>query len=155
MKLHLLAAIALLSSTCSLNALAQERWESKGCGVTETMVIDKAGDSLITHGITRGNAESTVLGRSSYECRGVSNVSKEGVEFSSRCVFSDAEGNKIFVASTGSPKGWQSKFVGGAGKWEGISGTGQGQPDGAYGRVSPSVAGSCYRASGTYTLRKP
>jgi hypothetical protein len=145
----------LLLSACLLSAHAQDKqWDSKGCGVTENTVVDKAGDSVVMYSTTRGNAESAAFGRSVYECRAVANASKENFEFSNRCTFVDAEGNRFFVASTGSPKGWQVKFVGGAGKWEGLTGTGQGSVDPAYGRISPTLASSCYKANGTYSIKK-
>lgn len=129
-------------------------WESKGCGIAEATVFDKAGDLVIMHGYSRGNAESPEFGKSAYECRNVTHASKEGVEFTSRCTFADNDGNKILLMSVGSPNGWQVKFLGGTGKWEGLSGTGSGKGEPGHGRLTPAVASGCYRATGTYSIRK-
>jgi hypothetical protein len=121
-------------------------------------VIDKAGNVAILQSVTRGVVNAAKPGgpfdKTTYECRAVLNASPAGAEFNNRCVFVDTDGHKTVGASTGTPKGWQWKFLGGSGKWEGISGGGPGEPDVAHARLSPSVTGACWRAKGTYTLKK-
>jgi hypothetical protein len=140
-------------------AWAQEiAYESRGCGVNETSVIDKAGDMTIATSVTRGNADLSRPGmpaiKFTYECRAVSHFSKTGAEFAGRCAFVDPDGDRQLGAYQGTPKEWQWRYLGGTGKWDGITGGGPSVPDGAYARMSPSVAGSCYKATGTYTLKK-
>jgi len=150
------AILALVPEDC---AWAQETaYEVRGCGVNEASVFDKAGDMTIATSVTRGNADflrpSMPAIKFTYECRAVLNFSKAGAEFTNRCTFVDPDGDRLVGASNGTPKGWQWRYLGGTGKWEGISGGGPGVPDVAYARMSPSVAGSCYKATGTYTLKK-
>lgn len=151
--------IGLVLIVAPYSAVAQEvAYELRGCGAAESTVIDRAGDMLITQGVSRGVVDSIPPGgpfdKTIYECRSLAHASKEGVEFANRCVFVDADGHKTLGMSVGTPRGWQWKFLGGTGKWEGISGGGPGAPDSAYARLSPAVTGSCFRAKGTYSLKK-
>ena len=157
--LYSVGAAAIFALTPQEFAWAQETtYEVRGCGVNEASVIDKAGDMTIASSQTRGNADLTRPGmpavKFTYECRSVVNFSKEGAEFSNRCTFVDPDGERLVGASNGTPKEWQWRYLGGTGKWTGITGGGPGVPDGAYARMSPSVTGSCYKATGTYTIKK-
>ena len=157
--LYSVGAAAIFALTPQEFAWAQETtYEVRGCGVNEASVIDKAGDMTIASSQTRGNADLTRPGmpavKFTYECRSVMNFSKEGAEFSNRCTFVDPDGDRLVGASNGTPKEWQWRYLGGTGKWTGIIGGGPGVPDGAYARMSPSVTGSCYKATGTYTIKK-
>lgn len=157
--LHSVSAVAILALAPLNTAWAQETaYEVRGCGVNEASVIDKAGDMTIASSLTRGNADLTRPGmpavKFTYECRAVSHFSKAGAEFTNRCTFVDPDGDRLVGASNGTAKGWQWRYLGGTGKWEGITGGGPGVPDSAYARISPSVTGSCYKATGTYTLKK-
>ena len=157
--LYSVGAAAIFALTPQEFAWAQETtYEVRGCGVNEASVIDKAGDMTIASSQTRGNADLTRPGmpavKFTYECRSVVNFSKEGAEFSNRCTFVDPDGDRLVGASNGTPKEWQWRYLGGTGKWTGITGGGPGVPDGAYARMSPSVTGSCYKATGTYTIKK-
>lgn len=139
-------------------ALAQDvAYDFRGCGTAESTVIDRAGDMVIVQGISRGIADSISSGgpfdKMTYECRSIAHASKQDVEFTNRCVFVDADGHKLMGTSTGSPKGWQWRFLAGTGKWEGIKGGGPGLPETAYARFSPSITGGCYRARGSYSLK--
>jgi hypothetical protein len=154
-----LLAIALPLACLSAPALAQERsYELKVCTTTETTVIDKAGDVTIIASVGRGVADSVSPGgpfdKTTLECRGVTNVSKAGVDYNSRCTFVDADGDRVVGATTGQAKGWTWKFLGGTGKWAGIEGGGTGKPLAAYPRLSPTVTAGCGLATGTYTLKK-
>jgi hypothetical protein len=158
-KLYLTSVGLSLAIATQGSAWAQEiAYESRGCGVNEASVIDKAGDMTIATSYTRGNADLSRPGmpavKFTYECRAVSNFSKDGAEFAGRCTFVDSDGDRQVGAYQGTPKGWQWRYLGGTGKWEGITGGGPSVPDGAYARMSPSVTGSCYKATGTYTLKK-
>jgi hypothetical protein len=157
--LYSVSAVAILALAPLNTAWAQETtYEVRGYGVNEASVIDKAGDMTTASSQTRGNADLTRPGmpavKFTYECRAVSHFSKAGAEFTNRCTFVDPDGDRLVGASNGTQKGWQWRYLGGTGKWEGITGGGPGVPDGAYARVSSSVAGSCCKATGTYTLKK-
>ncbi len=161
LKLQVAAAslgVALIAIPLSLAWAQETAYEVRGCGVNEASVIDKAGDMTIATSVTRGNSDFLRPGmppiKFTYECRSVSHFSKAGAEFANRCTFVDPDGDRLVGASQGTPQGWQWRYLGGTGKWEGISGGGPSVPDGAYARMSPSVAGSCFKATGTYTLKK-
>ena len=158
MTIRILMPAALLASAPQI-VLAQERsYEIRVCSTAETTVIDKAGDVTIMSSVTRGMADSVPPGgpfdKTSFECRGVTNASKAGVDYNSRCTFVDADGHKVVGATAGNAQGWNWKFLGGSGKWEGIEGGGTGKPAGPYPRLSPTVTAGCGIAKGTYTLKK-
>jgi hypothetical protein len=137
---------------------AQEvAYEIRGCGTAENTVIDRAGDVTVLQGMSRGVADSIPAGgpfdKTTYECRSLTTVSKQGAEFSNRCVFVDRDGHKALGTSVGTGKGWEWKFLAGTGKWEGITGGGPGVPETAYARYSPAVSGGCYRAKGSFLIK--
>jgi hypothetical protein len=126
--LALLVAGACLVPTVS----SAETYDIKGCGITEATVVDKVGEMATGQNITRGFVESLQPGgpfdKTSYQCRSIWHSAAGGVEFTSRCTFMDSDGNKLIGTSAGTPKGWQWPFVGGSGKWSGITGGGPGEP---------------------------
>ena len=130
-----------------------------GCGVTEVTIIGKTDAMTIGHNLSRGTTQSVPAGgdfdNTSYECQAVWHASGQGVEFSGRCTFVDGDGDKILgVATKSDPesKGWDWKYLGGTGKWAGITGGGRSQPLRRMPTIRPGVRGSCWEASGTYTL---
>jgi hypothetical protein len=143
----------------SLLAHAQERpYEIKVCSTGESTVIDRAGEVTILASVTRGMADSVAPGgpfdKTTFECRGVTNASKAGVDYNSRCTFVDADGHKVVGTNVGTAQGWTWKFLGGSGKWEGIEGGGTGKLVAQYPRLSPTVSAGCGIAKGSYTLKK-
>ncbi len=159
MKRSVSAVAGLTAALAFAPALAQDTpYDVRGCGVTEVTPIDKAGDLTIATSLVRGNSDLARPGMApvkfTYECRGVMHFSKTGAEFQNRCTFVDPDGDRLVGVSSGTPKGWDWRYLGGTGKWDGITGGGPGVPDGAYARVSASVSGSCWRATGTYALKK-
>jgi hypothetical protein len=151
-------AIAIIAAL-PLGALAQERpYEIRVCSTTETSVIDKAGDVVIVSSVSRGIADSVSPGgafdKSSFECRGVTNVSKAGLDYNSRCTFVDADGHRVVGATAGTAQGWTWKFLSGTGKWEGIQGGGTGKAIARYPQLSSAVSAGCGLSTGTYTLKK-
>lgn len=152
-------AIAAAMAGVSLAVQAQERpYEIKVCSTSESTVIDKTGEVTILAGVTRGIADSVATGgpfdKTTFECRGVTNASKAGVDYNSRCTFIDADGHKVVGATVGTAQGWTWKFLGGTGKWEGIEGSGTGKSVAQYPRLSPTVSAGCGISKGTYTLKK-
>ena len=124
----------------------------KGCGTSEAMIIDNAGDITIGQSISRGITESVPPGGAfdnmTYECRSVWHASIEGGEFTNRCTFVDIDGDKTLGISAGSFKGWEWRFIGGTGKWKGITGGGPSGPVGKFGRLSETVNGYCWQGKG-------
>jgi len=153
------ASLPLILASVAGPALAQELpYDIKLCGVQEVTVIDRARDIVITHYVTRGIVDSFLpnhpFDKLSYECRGLTHSSKEGGELATRCTFLDAEGHKALGYGVGPPKEWRWTFLGGTGKFEGISGGGTATPFAAYPKLSPTIGAGCNRATGTYSLKK-
>lgn len=151
--------LALLLAWAPLVSLAQSNsYELKLCSVTESTVIDRAGETTVLAGHIRGLSDSVPPGgpfdRMTYECRSVINASKTAVEFSGRCSFVDTDGHKALGTFAGNPKGWTWTFLAGTGKWEGIEGGGTTKPLAQYPRYSPLVSASCALATGTYNVKK-
>ncbi|MDH4094429.1 MAG: hypothetical protein OEV81_06520 [Betaproteobacteria bacterium] len=151
--------LALAAAFVGGSALAQEKpYEIKVCSTTEVTVIDRAGETTILASVSRGIADSVKPGgafdKTTFECRGVTNASKAGLDYNSRCTFVDADGDRVVGATAGHAKGWNWKFLGGTGKWEGIEGGGTGKSTGAYPRLSPAVSAGCGLATGTYSFKK-
>jgi hypothetical protein len=151
--------LAVMLVLVSRSSFAQERpYEIKVCSTSESTVIDKTSEVTILAGVTRGMAESVAPGgpfdKTTFECRGVTNASKAGVDYNSRCTFVDADGHKVVGANIGTAQGWTWKFLGGTGKWEGIEGGGTGKVVTPYPRLSPTVSAGCGISKGTYTLKK-
>ncbi len=91
---------------CGSSALGQEHSvEFRGCLITETTIIDRAGDVIIGLNVTRGITDRIGPGpfpeKTSHDCRVVFNASKAGVEFSNRCNFVHADGDKILSVADG------------------------------------------------------
>ena len=151
--------VAIAVAVACAPVFAQEQsYEIKVCSATEVTVIDRAGETTILASVSRGIADSVKPGgafdKTTFECRGVTNASKTGLDYNSRCTFVDADGDRVVGATAGHAKGWNWKFLGGTGKWEGIQGGGTGKSIGAYPRLSPSVSAGCGLATGTYGFQK-
>ena len=133
--------------------------ELKGCLVTETTVIDRAGDVVIGANVTRGVTDRVGPGsfpeKTTNDCRVVFTASAAGVEFSNRCNFVDAQGDRIISVANGTRDSFQWRWIAGTGKFQGISGSGTGKIDAAYPRANPAVSGSCWSGTGTYSIRRP
>jgi hypothetical protein len=159
MKLRVVYSVSLIGLACSSLTWAQEiPIEMKGCYSSETTIIDRAGDVIIGMNIVRGVTDNTGPGsfpaKTMHDCRVVFTASKAGVEFSNRCNFVDAQGDKILSVSNGTPDAYQWKWVAGTGKFEGITGSGTGKTDAVYPRANPTISGACWSGKGTYSIKK-
>jgi hypothetical protein len=144
----------------SLTAWAQEiPVELKGCLTTETTIIDRAGDVVIGMNVTRGVTDRVGPGpfpdKTSHDCRVVFTAAPAGVEFSNRCNFVDAQGDKIISVANGTRDSFQWTWIAGTGKFQGITGSGTAKIDANYPRASPTISGSCWSGKGSYSIKKP
>ena len=160
MRLQTPIGTCFIGLSCSLPAWSQEiPLELKGCLVTETTVIDRAGDVVIGMNVTRGVTDRVGPGpfpeKTKHYCREVFNASPTGVEFSNRCNFVDAQGDRIISVAHGTRDSFQWRWIAGTGKFQGISGSGTGKIDAAYPRANPAVSGSCWSGKGSYSISKP
>jgi hypothetical protein len=152
-------AAAMLLGGAPFASIAQEMpYEIKVCSTTEASVVDRVDGVTVLANTARGIADSVRPGgafdKTSFECRSVVNASKAGFDYTSRCLFVDADGHKVVGASVGDAQGWKWTFLGGTGKWEGIQGGGTGKSTARYPRLSPAVSAGCGLAVGTYSLKK-
>jgi hypothetical protein len=135
-----------------------ETYDIKGCGITEVTVVDKVGEVTAGQNATRGFVDSLQPGgpfdKTSYQCRTIWHSAGGVVEFSSRCIFADGDGNKVIGTSAGTPKAWQWTFLGGSGKWAGITGGGPSEPMTQYPPVGPGVTAGCWRGKGSFEVKK-
>jgi hypothetical protein len=160
MRLLCTKAGCIIGLACSLPAWAQQiPVELKGCLISETTIIDKAGDVVIGMNVTRGVTDRVGPGpfpeKTTHDCRVVFNASPAGLEFSNRCNFVDAQGDRIISVANGTRESFQWSWIAGTGKFQGIKGSGIGRIDSAYPRASPSVSGSCWSGKGMYSINKP
>jgi len=160
MKLRVALTGTFIGLAFPIGTWAQEiAVELKGCYSTETTIIDRAGDVVFGMNVTRGVTDK-VAGPASFpdklmhDCRVVFTASKAGVEFTNRCNFVDAAGDKILSAASGTRDTFQWKWVAGTGKFEGITGVGTAKIDAVYPRANPTVSGGCWSGKGTYSIKK-
>jgi hypothetical protein len=132
--------------------------ELKGCLVSETTIIDRAGDTLIGMNVSRGITDRVGSGafpeKTTNDCRVVFNASPSSFEFTNRCSFVDAQGDRILSVANGTRESFQWRWIGGTGKFAGISGSGTGKIDAEYPRANPTVSGVCWSGKGSYSIRK-
>jgi len=117
--------IAIAISCAPLAVLAQSgTYDLKPCSVSESTVINRAGDMTILAVHVRGISDSNPAGgpfdKNTYECRQLVGAAKAAVEFTGRCTFVDKDGHKALGSYSG----------------------------------SPAVGAACAHATGTYTLKK-
>lgn len=159
MKVRVALSASLAGLALSFPSWAQEiPIEMKGCYSVETTVIDRAGDVTIGMMVIRGGVDNVATApfpdKTMHDCRVVFTASKAGLEFSNRCNFVDAQGDKILSVATGTREALQWKWIAGTGKFEGITGSGTGKVDALYPRANPTVSGACWSGKGSYSIKK-
>lgn len=155
---------AVLSASLAGLAWSSPTWaqeipiEMKGCYSAETTIIDRAGDVIIGMNVVRGVTDhvgpASFPDKTMHDCRVIFTASKAGVEFSNRCNFVDAQGDKILSVATGTRDAFQWKWIAGTGKFEGITGSGTAKTDAIYPRANPAISGACWSGKGTYSIKK-
>lgn len=153
-----LTGACLVGLSCSFPVWSQPiPVELKGCLVSETTLIDRAGDVVIGMNVTRGNTDRVGPGpfpeKTAHDCRVVFNASPAGFEFSNRCNFVDAQGDKIISVANGTRDAFEWKWIAGTGKFAGIRGAGTAKIDVTYPRAGPTLSASCWSGKGSYTLQ--
>lgn len=158
MKTKLAATGMLL--ICSIWANANEvTSEQRGCFTSKATPIDRAGDVVIGQSEVRGVTDSIPPGaiwdKTTHQCASVWTSSKGAYEFSNRCTNVDRDGDKFFTMAYGSSlKSFKWVYIGGTGKYAGISGGGEAAVEEAYPRTAAAVGGACWRGKGSYTIKK-
>lgn len=131
--------------------------ELKGCLVSETTIIDRAGNVVIGMNVTRGNTDRVGPGpfpeKTAHDCRVLFTASPAGLEFTNRCNFVDAQGDRILSVASGTREAFEWQWIAGTGKFAGIRGSGKARIDSSYPRAAANLSGSCWSGKGTYTLK--
>ena len=159
MKLRVVLSASLAGLVWSVPTWAQEiPMEMKGCYSAESTIIDRAGDVVIGMNVVRGVTDhvspAPFPDKTMHDCRVIFTASKAGLEFSNRCNFVDAQGDKILSVATGTRDAFQWKWIAGTGKFEGITGSGSARTDAVYPRANPTISGACWSGKGTYSIKK-
>lgn len=158
MKAQAAIAAALLLPFSLPTHASEVTSEQRGCFTSEAVALDRAGDVVIGHSEVRGVTDSVPPGaiwdKTTHHCRSVWTSSKAGYEFSNRCTNVDRDGDKFFTMAFGSSlKSFKWVYIGGTGKYAGISGGGNASIEAVYPRATPTVSGACWRGKGSYTLK--
>jgi hypothetical protein len=159
MNVQFAMSSCLLATCCAVPAWGQSMpIELKGCLTSETTVIDRAGDVVIGMNVTRGVTDRVGAGsfpeKTTNDCRVVFHASPSTFEFSNRCNFVDAQGDRIISVANGTRDSFHWQWIAGTGKFEGITGSGTGKIDANYPRANPTVSGACWSGKGTYSIKK-
>jgi hypothetical protein len=155
-RARLAASLSLLAGAMAGAVWAADTpFEMKGCLASESTVLDKVGDVTVGMNVTRGTMDfvGAPADKMTHDCRVLWIASKAGLEFTNRCVNVDKDGDKHITMATGTPKSFQWKFMGGSGKYAGISGSGTAEIHSPYPRGA-TFSASCWQGRGTYTLNK-
>lgn len=145
---------------CSTPSFANETTsEQRGCFTSEAIVIDRAGDTTIGQSEVRGVTDSIPPGalwdKTTHHCRSVWTSSKAAYEFSNRCTNVDRDGDRFLTMAFGSSlKAFKWVYLGGTGKYAGITGGGDASIEAVYPRATPTVGGACWRGKGTHSIKK-
>jgi hypothetical protein len=108
----------------------------------------------VSRGVTDRVGPGNFPDKTTHDCRVVFTASPHGIEFSNRCNFVDAQGDRILSVANGTRDSFQWKWIAGTGKFAGITGSGTGKIDADYPRASPNVSGACWSGKGTYSIKK-
>lgn len=149
------AALAFSLPVCANDITSEPR----GCYTSESIAIDRAGDLVIGHSEVRGVTDSvppgTLWDKTTHHCRSVWTNSPTAFEFSNRCTNVDRDGDRFFTMAFGSSlKAFKWVYLGGTGKYAGITGGGDASIETVYPRATPTVGGACWRGKGTHSIRK-
>lgn len=154
-RTRLRLAVAAVGAVCAASSAwaADTPFDMKGCLANETTVLDKVGDLTVGMNVTRGTMDfvGALTDKMTHDCRVLWVASKAGLEFTNRCVNIDKDGDKHVTMASGTPKSFQWRFLGGSGKYQGISGGGTGEIHSPYPRGA-NFGASCWQGRGTYTL---
>jgi len=110
---------------------------------------DRFGTYVVTGG-TR--AADKTFDSMSLECIGTFEARSGGSQHKGYCVYQDASGDKFHGTDSFTPQGYAWEFLGGTGKFQGISGTGKVERLGAMPSVRQGTMQGCRRLVGNYKL---
>lgn len=147
----ILAALVALA----MNANANEGpVEVKGCFMTVPTTVDRVGETVIGQSEIYGIAESLPAGgpwdNTKHSCRAVWTTMDGGYEYANRCTNVDPDGDRFITMATGvSPQSFKWTYLGGTGKYQGITGGGTGRFEEMY----PEDNVACWRREGSYRIK--
>lgn len=116
-------------------------------------IVGSANDRFGTYNVTGGTrAPGTPFDAMSVECLGSYELRARTYRHQGYCVYQDAAGDKVFGSDATTAQGYGWQFVGGTGKFEGISGSGTVERVGNHVPVRPGTIQGCRRVTGSYRL---
>lgn len=155
MQRTLLASLVLLAPAALGQTAKEGTVESINCwGGPVHVMTPSANERFGTYTVTGGSQSANKLfDAMSIECVGVFENRPAGWQHKGYCVSQDASGDKTYLADTVTPQGGYTwEYLGGTGKFQGITGGGKVE---RLGNISPVRAGTlqgCRRILGTYKL---
>lgn len=105
-------------------------------------------------GTTRTAPPGGFMDLATYECLGSFEHGKAGAGHNGYCVMVDAQGDQVFVRDV-RPVGaasWPWQYLGGTGKYAGITGSGESRRIGAFAPARPGTTQGCNQITGSYRL---
>lgn len=111
---------------------------------------DRFGTYAVTGGVVAAAGPAATL---SLECVGIFESRGRGGQSRGYCVFQDPAGHKIYGIDVRGAQGYTWEFLGGTGRYEGISGGGTTEVIGPMAPVRPGTLQGCRRLQGSYKLK--
>ncbi len=122
------------------------------CDFSQRTIIGQNEGVILGTSQVNAHVKSDAFGNGGYACQSVWTVGGKGVEFTSLCRLTDGEGNDTFSRVVGANDKLTFTFLGGSGKYVGISGGGAGVITERFPGTNPSLGAFCWEGEGTYNL---
>jgi hypothetical protein len=157
-KIAIQLSIVLGSASLAAAPLPKEgpvNWV--GCYVGDMTLMEASKESQFgsfhVSGLTLGSSEGTLLDGSTFECIIQLNIDASGRNASGVCVTVDQDGDKNSQNYTGVNGAGKWNFIGGTGKYAGITGGGEFKPSRKFpAMMQQGKRGGCNSITGTYKL---
>ena len=162
MMRYWVAAGLIIGSSTGVGAGQEIPVSIRSCSSFDAVIFDRVSDAIngevlvgtnVIRGITDRVGPGPFPEKMSHDCRVVFTAAGTRIDFSNRCVYVDAEGDKIISEASGNQHSFQWKWVAGTGKFEGVTGNGTATTDALYPRVNAAVGSGCWTGKGSYSLK--
>ena len=149
-----LAAGLLLAGAVLAQEAKEGRIEMTTCfGGPVHTVSPTAQDRFGTYEVTGGvTAVAGPAPSGSIECIGAFELRGKAYQHRGYCLLQDAAGHKIYLSDTRNAQGYTWEYLGGTGKFEGITGSGTAEVMGSMTPVRTGTMQGCRRLLGSYKL---
>ena len=153
-RFALLAATGLASLTVSAQVPKQGPVDWTLCfGGTVNALAASPQDHFGTYAVTGAlRAASGLVESMSLDCTGSFEHRAGAGKHQGYCIFLDSAGDRVFGADRRGPQGYEFEFIGGTGKYAGITGGGNIEPLAELKPVRDGTMQACRRMRGNYKL---